>query len=69
MNDVRNLPFAGKPIMTGSGFILDGGKYVITNYHVIVDAKIVAVRNGKGIIRGGNKIFFDEKNLYCCEHC
>ena len=62
MQDVRNLPFGKGPIMTGSGFVLNEGKYVITNYHVIENANIIAVRNGKGLIRGGEKVYFDEKN-------
>jgi len=33
---------------TGSGFIVNEGKFVITNYHVIKGAKQIAVRNGLG---------------------
>ena len=35
---------------TGSGFIVGGGEYVITNNHVIDRAKKIAVRNGLGKI-------------------
>ena len=40
--------FAFAPNAHGSGFIVGGGKYVITNNHVIEGAKKVAVRNGIG---------------------
>ena len=33
---------------SGSGVIVGKGKYVITNYHVIHNAKKIAVRNGLG---------------------
>ncbi len=35
---------------TGSGFIVNEGKFVITNNHVIKGAKQIAVRNGLGTI-------------------
>jgi serine protease Do len=40
--------FAFAPSGHGSGFVVGGGKYVITNHHVIDGAKKVAVRNGIG---------------------
>ncbi len=42
----ENFLFA--PNGQGSGFIIANGKFVITNYHVIKDAKKIAVRNGTG---------------------
>ena len=49
-NKVTNYyeEFAFVPNNGGSGFILGDGKFVITNYHVIRDAKRIAVRNGIG---------------------
>ena len=40
--------FAFVPNGSGSGFIVDDGRYVITNHHVIDGAKKIAVRNGIG---------------------
>ncbi|MDP7196104.1 MAG: hypothetical protein QF864_07920, partial [SAR202 cluster bacterium] len=40
--------FAFAPNAHGSGFIVGNGKFVITNHHVIKDAKKIAVRNGIG---------------------
>ena len=36
--------------LTGSGFVVGKGRYIITNNHVIKDAKRIAVRNGLGKI-------------------
>ncbi len=46
---------------SGSGFIIGKGKYVITNYHVIHDAKRVAVRNGLGEIRNAKVKEYSKK--------
>ena len=46
---------------SGSGFIIERGKYVITNYHVIHNAKKIAVRNGHGQIRNAKVINFSKK--------
>ena len=47
----KNVPqfeeFAFVPNSGGSGFIVGDGEYVITNIHVIENAKKIAVRNGK----------------------
>jgi len=46
------LPLSkGAILSTGSGFIIDGGKYVITNNHVIANTGKIAVRNGNGEVR------------------
>jgi S1-C subfamily serine protease len=46
------LPFApGSPIMTGSGIVLEGGRMVITNRHVVEGMRTFAVRNGTGHVR------------------
>lgn len=49
-NKVTNYyeEFAFAPNAGGSGFIVGDGKFVITNHHVIEDAKRIAVRNGIG---------------------
>jgi serine protease Do len=41
----------GVMLSTGSGFIIDGGKYVITNRHVIDKTGKIAVRTGTGEVR------------------
>ncbi len=46
---------------SGSGFIIGKGKYVITNYHVIHDAKRVAVRNGLGEVRNARVKDYSKK--------
>lgn len=46
------LPFApGSAIMTGSGIVLEGGRLIITNRHVVEGMNSVAVRNGTGHVR------------------
>ncbi|OYX69199.1 MAG: hypothetical protein B7Y79_00095 [Rhodospirillales bacterium 35-44-4] len=45
----NRFPFpSGTPISGGSGIVIDGGKKVITNRHVIEGGKDFAVRNGLG---------------------
>ncbi len=46
----RYEDFAFAPDGNGSGFIVGNGKFVITNYHVIENAKKISVRNGSGIV-------------------
>lgn len=41
----------GVMLRTGSGFIIDGGRYVITNRHVIEKTGKIAVRTGLGKVR------------------
>jgi len=46
------LPFApGSMMMTGSGVVLEGGRQIITNRHVIEGMSVVYVRNGTGHVR------------------
>jgi S1-C subfamily serine protease len=45
----------------GSGFIVGKGKYVITNYHVIHNARRIGVRNGLGQIRNAKVVDFSKK--------
>ena len=45
----------------GSGFIVGKGRYIITNYHVIHNAKRIAVRNGLGQIRNAKVVNFSKK--------
>ena len=46
------LPFPpGSAIMTGSGIVLEGGRQIITNRHVIEGMHTIAVRNGTGHLR------------------
>ncbi|MBW7996804.1 MAG: trypsin-like serine protease [Candidatus Glassbacteria bacterium] len=46
------LPLSpGVKISMGSGFIVDGGRYVITNRHVIENTGKIAVRSGTGEVR------------------
>ena len=40
-----------KPTYTGSGVILNDGRWIITNRHVIKDSKYIVVRNGLGKVR------------------
>lgn len=48
-------------IQTGSGFITHGGRWIITNRHVIENADRVLVRNGLGKIRHVSEIRIDNK--------
>lgn len=46
------LPFPpGSPIMTGSGIVLEGGRRIVTNRHVVDGQTEIAVRNGAGHVR------------------
>jgi len=46
------LPFEpGTMMMTGSGIVLEGGRQIITNRHVVEGMRTVAVRNGTGHVR------------------
>lgn len=40
-----------KPAYTGSGVILNDGKWIVTNKHVIENSKYIVVRNGLGKVR------------------
>ncbi len=41
----------GSPIMTGSGVVLEGGRMILTNRHVIEGMTTLYVRNGTGHVR------------------
>ena len=41
----------GSPIMTGSGVVLEGGRMIITNRHVVDGMTSLYVRNGTGYLR------------------
>ena len=46
------LPFApGSSYLSGSGIVLEGGRLVVTNRHVIEGMAVVYVRNGTGHVR------------------
>jgi len=46
------LPFAqGAQLMTGSGIVMEGGRQIVTNRHVIEGMSVIAVRNGTGHVR------------------
>ncbi|TAN61678.1 MAG: serine protease [Magnetospirillum sp.] len=48
----ETLPFSpGSQIMTGSGVVIEGGRQVVTNRHVVEGMHKVAVRNGTGHVR------------------
>ena len=40
-----------KPVSTGSGVIINNGKWIITNKHVISGSRDIVVRNGVGKVR------------------
>ena len=55
------IPFKTKEIFFGSGFLIDGGNYLITNYHVIKGTKIVLVKTGDGKESVAMTAFYDEE--------
>lgn len=59
----EQLPFAqGVMLMTGSGIVLDGGRRIITNRHVIEGMNTIAVRNGTGHVRMAHLIKVGEED-------
>lgn len=55
---VQRFPFPdGVMITGGSGFIVDGGRKVVTNRHVVEDGKEFAVRTGLGEIIKAKLVF------------
>ncbi len=55
-------------VSTGSGFVIDQGRYVITNAHVIHGAQKIQVRNGLGKVRQAHPIaIHDEEDLAVLE--
>ncbi|MBL6935539.1 MAG: trypsin-like peptidase domain-containing protein [Alphaproteobacteria bacterium] len=59
--DPLPLP-AGVNVSSGSGFIVDGGRYVITNRHVIQNSGKIAVRSGTGEVRNARIVTLDQDN-------
>jgi len=53
--------FAFAPNSNGSGFVVDNGKFVITNHHVINGAKKIAVRNGIGKVSEATVVAISEE--------
>ena len=51
-----------KEILTGSGFILNKGKWVITNKHIIDGSSVISVRNGLGIVRTVESIMLPQND-------
>jgi len=56
------IPFGYRPAGQGSGFIVDEGRYVVTNHHVVEGAERLVVRNGTGEVRNATVIRFSHKN-------
>ena len=57
MSHPEPLPFTpGTPVMTGSGVVLEGGRQIITNRHVIEGMHTIAVRNGTGHVRNAHVV-------------
>ena len=55
------VPFKTKDIFFGSGFLINDGSYVITNYHVIQDTSIVLIRTGNGKESVAKVAYYDKK--------
>ena len=55
------VPFKTKDIFFGSGFLINDGSYVITNYHVIKDTSIVLIRTGNGKESVAKVAYYDKK--------
>lgn len=55
------VPFKTKDIFFGSGFLINDGSYVITNYHVIQDTSIVLIRTGNGKESAAKVAYYDKK--------
>ncbi|PPR25319.1 MAG: Serine protease Do-like HtrA [Alphaproteobacteria bacterium MarineAlpha9_Bin4] len=55
------VPFKTKDIFFGSGFLIDDGNYVITNYHVIEGTSIVLIRTGIGKESAAEIAYYDKK--------
>ena len=60
---VKRFPFpAGVMITGGSGFIVDGGRKVVTNRHVIEDGKEFAIRTGLGEVIKVRVVFVSQSD-------
>ena len=51
-----------KEVFTGSGVILKGGVWVLTNRHVVEDTEYLIVRNGLGEVRNVKEVFLAEND-------
>ena len=52
----------GKPLMQGSGFIVRADGAVVTNYHVISNAKVIKIKVGDKILNVEGLIYSDKEN-------
>ncbi len=60
---VQRFPFPPNVMITGgSGFIVDGGKKVVTNRHVIEDGKEFAIRTGLGEVIKVRVVFISQSD-------
>ena len=60
---VQRFPFPANVMITGgSGFIVDGGKKVVTNRHVIEDGKEFAIRTGLGEVIKVRVVFVSQSD-------
>jgi S1-C subfamily serine protease len=58
INNFNKFPFdKGTPVTGGSGIVIDGGRKVITNRHVIEGGKDFAIKNGLGNMSKAKVIF------------
>lgn len=62
-SNFNRFPFpSGTPISGGSGIVIDGGKKVITNRHVIEGGKDFAIRNGLGEMSRAKVIYKSQED-------
>ena len=63
MTHPEPLPFPpGTPIRTGSGVVLEGGRLIVTNRHVIEGRNDIAVRSGTGHVRKARVLKISEED-------
>ena len=60
-NNQNFVPFKTSEVFFGSGFLINNGNYIITNYHVIKDTSIVLIKTGKGKESVAKVAYYDEK--------